>query len=128
MAFHIQFSSLLISTSNFMISRPRACLASTSVSRLRSGFASCPVQCVADITRISNDKNIIARRSANYQPPIWNFDFVQSLQSQYTVTFLALLIRPNYTLTNLCLILHVYIYIYICILMMFATTIDEWLL
>ncbi|EXB39111.1 Myrcene synthase [Morus notabilis] len=84
MAFHIQFSSLLISTSNFMISRPRACLAPTSVSRLRSGVASCPVQCVADITRISNDEKIIARRSANYQPPIWNFDFVQSLQTQYT--------------------------------------------
>jgi (-)-alpha-terpineol synthase len=40
-------------------------------------------QCMAT-TQISTPSNIV-RRSANYQPPIWHYDYIQSLTSVYVV-------------------------------------------
>ncbi|PON37415.1 Squalene/phytoene synthase [Parasponia andersonii] len=55
----------------------------SSVARTRRGVTSYPApKCVTD-TKVS-DGNNIARRSANYQPPIWHFDYVQSLRSPFT--------------------------------------------
>ena len=48
--------------------------------------ASCLAQCVAISTEVSDEKNFV-RRSANYQPAIWDFDYVESLKSEYTVNF-----------------------------------------
>ncbi|KAL5568181.1 hypothetical protein UlMin_024756 [Ulmus minor] len=50
--------------------------------RSRSDSTSCPVQCMAH-TKTSVEEANITRRSANYQPPIWEFDYVQSLTSKY---------------------------------------------
>ncbi|KAL5568185.1 hypothetical protein UlMin_024760 [Ulmus minor] len=50
--------------------------------RSRSGSTSCPLQFMAH-NKTSSEKTNITRRSANYQPPIWPFDYVQSLASKY---------------------------------------------
>lgn len=34
------------------------------------------------------------RRSANYKPPIWDFDFVQSLSSEYMVIYCIIIMEP----------------------------------
>ncbi|GMN68457.1 hypothetical protein TIFTF001_037514 [Ficus carica] len=88
MAIH-HFSSLPISACNF-ISKPREFTGPIlSIARLKSGTnpsvlsnASRSVKCIVH-ERVSEGKDIIARRSANYQPPIWHFNFVQSLKSEY---------------------------------------------
>ena len=41
--------------------------------------------CSLQSTKNSGGNNI-ARRSANYQAPIWQFDYVQSLKSEFVVT------------------------------------------
>ena len=41
-----------------------------------------PVQCMA--TNKNSDSTII-RRTANYQRPIWDYDYLQSLRSDYVV-------------------------------------------
>ena len=62
----------------------------------RSGNVSRPFRCMAT-TQISTPSNITTvRRSVNYQPPIWHYDYIQSLTSEYVVrirTFDLLLIR-----------------------------------
>ncbi|KAF7148595.1 hypothetical protein RHSIM_Rhsim03G0006700 [Rhododendron simsii] len=40
------------------------------------------VQCNIGVSPKTSDEKIV-RRSANYQPPIWDFDYVQSLNSKY---------------------------------------------
>ncbi|KAK7827843.1 myrcene synthase [Quercus suber] len=40
-----------------------------------------PVQCMAN-SKISKSTDIV-RRSANYQAPIWDYDYIQSLRSEY---------------------------------------------
>ncbi|XP_041013560.1 myrcene synthase, chloroplastic-like [Juglans microcarpa x Juglans regia] len=32
---------------------------------------------------ISSNSNVVVRRSANYEPPIWHYDYIQSLRSEY---------------------------------------------
>ncbi|KAG7973866.1 hypothetical protein I3843_06G018500 [Carya illinoinensis] len=44
-------------------------------------LAGYPFQCKA-INEISSQPNIV-RRSANYQPPIWHYDYIQSLRREY---------------------------------------------
>ncbi|KAG6707193.1 hypothetical protein I3842_06G019500 [Carya illinoinensis] len=44
-------------------------------------FTRYPFQCKA-INEISSQPNIV-RRSANYQPPIWHYDYIQSLRREY---------------------------------------------
>ncbi|KAJ4703836.1 +limonene synthase [Melia azedarach] len=44
------------------------------------GFSKSRVKCMAPI-RMSDES--IIRRSANYQPPIWGYDYVQSLRNNY---------------------------------------------
>ncbi|EXC24794.1 Myrcene synthase [Morus notabilis] len=96
MAYHtVQFSTSLSICTSF-ISRspalslyPAAPFPTSSIQRLRSTtrvLASSRVQCVADNSKqVSNiNGENIARRSANYQPPLWKFDYVQSLGTQYT--------------------------------------------
>ncbi len=41
-----------------------------------------PVQCMA---ANKNSDSTIIRRTANYQRPIWDYDYVQSLRSDYVV-------------------------------------------
>jgi hypothetical protein len=53
----------------------------------RSGNVSRPFRCMAT-TQIPTPSNITTstvRRSANYQPPIWHYDYIQSLTSEYVV-------------------------------------------
>ena len=42
-----------------------------------------PVQCKVS-SKISSSTDIV-RRSANYQPPFWDHDYIQSLRSEYLV-------------------------------------------
>lgn len=41
------------------------------------------IRCIGVSPKTTNEK--IVRRSANYQPPIWDYDYVQSLNSKYVV-------------------------------------------
>ncbi|KAL5568212.1 hypothetical protein UlMin_024787 [Ulmus minor] len=50
--------------------------------RSRSESTSCPLKCMAH-DKTSSEETNITRRSANYQPSIWQFDYVQSLTSKY---------------------------------------------
>ncbi|EXB31237.1 Myrcene synthase [Morus notabilis] len=89
MALVHQFCSLPTDPSSSFKIKPQVSVSSVPVSinviRLRRGIASCPVlKCMADNRSVSDhESSIIARRSANYQPPIWHFDYVQSLESEY---------------------------------------------
>ncbi|KAF3448348.1 hypothetical protein FNV43_RR09061 [Rhamnella rubrinervis] len=85
MAIHHPFASSIpdcITTSNrkqpfISSSAPLSSLAWISETTLRSVR-------VMDSTRNSEgNNNTITRRSANYQPPVWQFDFVQSLKSDF---------------------------------------------
>jgi hypothetical protein len=49
----------------------------------RSGIVPRTFMCMAT-SEISSPSNIV-RRSANYQPPIWHYDYIQSLTSAYVV-------------------------------------------
>ena len=51
-----------------------------------------PVQCLVGA---KYDNLTVDRRSANYQPPIWDHDFLQSLNSDYTV-FSIIIINNTY--------------------------------
>nr|QKK82614.1 (R)-limonene synthase [Zanthoxylum armatum] len=42
------------------------------------------IQCVATSARTQLDNSTVARRSGNYQPTIWDNDYLQSLSSHYT--------------------------------------------
>ena len=42
-----------------------------------------PVQCKVS-SKISSSTDIV-QRSADYQPPIWDYDYIQSLRSEYLV-------------------------------------------
>jgi hypothetical protein len=57
----------------------------------RSGTSSVPPTflCMAT-SEISSPSNIV-RRTANYQPPIWHYDYIQSLTSVYVVYILITL-------------------------------------
>ncbi|KAK4572350.1 hypothetical protein RGQ29_030690 [Quercus rubra] len=50
-------------------------------SRNRNGYLPSPVQCMS-ANKVSNSPDIL-RRSANYQPSIWNHDYVESLRNEY---------------------------------------------
>ena len=52
-------------------------------SRNRNGYLPSPVQCMS-ANKVSNSPDIL-RRSANYQPSIWNHDYVESLRNEYVV-------------------------------------------
>ncbi|CAK7349935.1 unnamed protein product [Dovyalis caffra] len=46
-----------------------------------NAYSSCQVRCMVAAT--SNTDKAIVRRSANFQTPIWDFNFIQSLSSEY---------------------------------------------
>ncbi|KAJ7982691.1 Myrcene synthase, chloroplastic [Quillaja saponaria] len=46
-------------------------------------IVSCQVQCSTSSPNISSDHKNIVRRSANYDPPIWSYDYIQALSSKY---------------------------------------------
>ncbi|XP_060971207.1 myrcene synthase, chloroplastic-like [Cannabis sativa] len=59
---------------------------SKSKSKSKSKSSTCyPIQCtvVNNSSPSSTTKSSIVRRSANYEPPIWSFDYIQSLSTQY---------------------------------------------
>nr|QCY41294.1 (-)limonene synthase [Cannabis sativa] len=71
-------------TSITSISKPKPKLKSKSNLKSRSRSSTCyPIQCTVVDNPSSTITNNSDRRSANYGPPIWSFDFVQSLPIQY---------------------------------------------
>ena len=88
MALLHQYVSLPASCVSFK-SRQQVSAAPISKGRFirRRTASSCPVRCLASDTNVFDEKSI-GRRSANYQPPIWHFDYVQSIGSKYKVNFL----------------------------------------
>ncbi|KAM4076901.1 hypothetical protein ACJW30_12G099500 [Castanea mollissima] len=48
----------------------------------KSDLVSGPVQCKVS-SKISSTSTDIVRRTADYQPPIWDYDYIQSLRSEY---------------------------------------------
>jgi hypothetical protein len=62
---------------------PHPCKDPISLVTYRKGIVPRPVQCMS-ASKISNSPNI-SRRSANYQPSIWNYDYIQSLKNEYVV-------------------------------------------
>ncbi|KAK6241593.1 hypothetical protein SCA6_006982 [Theobroma cacao] len=51
----------------------------------RSRKSTCHVCCaVSSTTQVSLSQPEHERRSANYQPPIWSYDFLQSLKNEHT--------------------------------------------
>ena len=48
------------------------------------------VQCI--VAKRNSDNSSIIRRTANYQPPIWDYDYMQSLKSEYVVYILFFLL------------------------------------
>nr|WBW04433.1 terpene synthase [Ficus langkokensis] len=83
MALLHQYVSLPASCVGFK-SRQQVSAAPISKARFigRGTASSCPVRCLASDTNVFDEKSI-GRKSANYQPPIWHFDYVQSLGSKY---------------------------------------------
>ncbi|XP_062076059.1 (+)-alpha-pinene synthase, chloroplastic-like [Humulus lupulus] len=82
MALQHQFttSSLLICKSSFgTLITPKTFSTARAKSKVRSSTCY-PIQC--SVVNSSN-ATTIDRRSANYEPPIWSFDYIQSLSSQY---------------------------------------------
>ncbi|KAL5568209.1 hypothetical protein UlMin_024784 [Ulmus minor] len=71
-------SSFLMTKREPIISKAMAPLAARS----RSASTSCPLQCMAHYKTSSEETNI-TRRSANHQPSIWQFDYIQSLTNNY---------------------------------------------
>ncbi|KAF5185467.1 Myrcene synthase protein [Thalictrum thalictroides] len=57
------------------------CLSTYSTPRIGSVKALSNVRCRANI---GTSESLVLRRSANYQPSIWDFDYIQSLNSKYT--------------------------------------------
>ena len=52
-------------------------------SKTRNGYLARPVQCMA-ANKVSTSPDIL-RRSANYQPSIWNHNYIESLRIEYAV-------------------------------------------
>ncbi|KAK7243798.1 hypothetical protein RIF29_38610 [Crotalaria pallida] len=50
---------------------------------IRSFNVSSPTQCKASIKNSNHSQPIILRRSANFKPSIWSYDYIQSLNSEY---------------------------------------------
>ncbi|XP_019453843.1 PREDICTED: terpene synthase 10-like isoform X3 [Lupinus angustifolius] len=46
-------------------------------------IASKPFQCRASNNSFANSREYISRRSANFQPSLWSYDYIQSLSSEY---------------------------------------------
>ena len=67
-------------------------------SRTRNGYLPRPVQCMP-ANKVSNSPDIL-RRSANYQPSIWNHDYIESLTNEYVVRTLC-----YYCFVSQCLVL-----------------------
>ncbi|KAF7144286.1 hypothetical protein RHSIM_Rhsim05G0138200 [Rhododendron simsii] len=44
-------------------------------------FGTCTIRRICVSLKTSDEK--IVRRSANYQPPMWDYDYVQSLDNKY---------------------------------------------
>ncbi|XP_060971209.1 myrcene synthase, chloroplastic-like isoform X2 [Cannabis sativa] len=78
-----------ISTNNNHFCRfftPKTSISPISKSKSKSKSSTCyPIQCtvVNNSSPSSTTKSSIVRRSANYEPPIWSFDYIQSLSTQY---------------------------------------------
>nr|QEM23725.1 terpinolene synthase [Cannabis sativa] len=71
-------------TSITSISKPKPKLKPKSNLKSRSRSSTCyPIQCTVVDNPSSTITNNSDRRSANYGPPIWSFDFIQSLSTQY---------------------------------------------
>lgn len=70
-----------------------------------SGSVPRAFKCKATSSKIStlhSDINVV-RRSANYHPPIWHYDYIQSLRSEYLVFFVKFVVFFYLFLTDLAL-------------------------
>ncbi|MED6208432.1 hypothetical protein PIB30_045005 [Stylosanthes scabra] len=56
---------------------------SSSCVGFRTFSVTCATPCKASSNSFNNETQIIQRRSANFQPSIWNYDYIQSLNSEY---------------------------------------------
>ncbi|KAM3682796.1 hypothetical protein ACJW31_12G098900 [Castanea mollissima] len=79
--------SLNLLASLLIFNFPRAALPSRgpihfkSLVTSRSDIIPAPVQC--KVSNKISGRTTIVQRSANYQPPIWDYDYIQSLRSEY---------------------------------------------
>ncbi|XP_024046987.1 gamma-terpinene synthase, chloroplastic-like [Citrus clementina] len=76
-----------VPAANFTRLQPRSCISlvgSFSMSN-SNGFCASPVQCTAANATSVCEKAISNRRSANYQPSMWGYDYLQSLSNEYVV-------------------------------------------
>lgn len=70
------------------LQEPRSCILSVgslSISKSNStGLCASPIQCMA-ATEVCDEAINDNRRSANYKPSIWSYDYLQSLSNEFEV-------------------------------------------
>ncbi|XP_075488639.1 (-)-alpha-terpineol synthase-like isoform X2 [Primulina tabacum] len=76
-------ATMLMRKLNFMIKQPKnlGTFDRKLASKISPSSSKTLISCSA--TAPSCDEALLNRRSANYKPPIWDFDFIQSLSSEY---------------------------------------------
>ncbi|KAL5568200.1 hypothetical protein UlMin_024775 [Ulmus minor] len=82
---HLNSAPILVSSLSIfgsLMTKKQPIISTAMPPFLAARTTSCPLQCMAR-TKTSVEEANITRRSANYQPPIWEFEYVQSLTSKY---------------------------------------------
>ncbi|XP_061354026.1 terpene synthase 10-like [Gastrolobium bilobum] len=74
----LQLSSLSFGLTKMLLPRQRK----SSSLTISNSNVPCPTQCMAS-NKVSNNSETVLRRSANFKPSIWTYDYIQSLSSEY---------------------------------------------